>query len=616
MARSTFGGFGGDQVSLDPAGNSGFYKAAANYTTGTFWSASTGGTQYTDLVDPITSVALAGVSTDAHGHVVPFKGPDGVTEGWLDFGGGRFKVTAVDAGIFLPVTTLDGRYAALPASPAAYKLYYRDGSNNPGWTTSQASVARAMGWKIVTDPAYGATGNGSADDTAAVQAAINAAAANTGLGGRVWFPAGQYLITSTLTVTASEVKLMGSAGNGSQIIVGANVDAISFSAGLSRCGIHDLWIGSYATRTAGWGIKINGTTGSQSAYFDFSGVTVQNTYGGIYAAYLQQSTWRNTRIFATIAGGITDPGVSFIGVKSHRFESLFIVGVGRNTGTHGMLLDSDCDTILLSDVEIIGAGGDGLRGTNSLGGSSTGPRLVYGTRVLIESCTGSGVNMLAGRYFKMTQSECSVNTVDGYRLDGIDGAELVQCEAIQNGQHGFHFASGAGPYALTCCRANYNSQTTDNTYNGVQIDANVSHVAITGGGRYGNWLFSLTNGQKWGIRVEAVGTTSIIVEGNDLQGNKTAPMSWLAGSTTNRVSGNIGFNPVGAVGNPAVPASTVAFGNNFGFDCTVYVAGGTVTAIVVGGVTTGMTSGPVRVAAGQSIALTYSAAPTWVWIGD
>lgn len=123
MARSTFGGYGGDQVSLDPASNAGFYKAAANYgAVGTFWSASTGGTQYTDLIDPTTSVALAGVSTDAHGHVIPFKGPDGITEGWLDFGGGRFKVTAIDPGLF----QLAG---GSPVSGATYSKVKTDGTD-------------------------------------------------------------------------------------------------------------------------------------------------------------------------------------------------------------------------------------------------------------------------------------------------------------------------------------------------------------------------------------------------------------------------------------------------------------------------------------------------------
>jgi lysophospholipase L1-like esterase len=142
MARSTFGGFGGDQVSLDPAGNSGFYKAAANLpASGTFWSASTGGTQWTDLVDPGTGVALAGVSTDAHGHVIPFKGPDGIVEGWVDFGGGRFKLTAVDSGIFLTPTGLDSASANLVTTPGSATDTALKGGYAPQWKPSTAYTA-------------------------------------------------------------------------------------------------------------------------------------------------------------------------------------------------------------------------------------------------------------------------------------------------------------------------------------------------------------------------------------------------------------------------------------------------------------------------------------------
>ncbi len=64
---------------------------------------------------------------------------------------------------------------------------------------------------------------------------------------------------------------------------------------------------------------------------------------------------------------------------------------------------------------------------------------------------------------------------------------------------------------------------------------------------------------------------------------------------------------------PAVPATTVALKNPFWRDATVYVAGGTVTAIVVDGRTLGVTSGPISVPTGKTIAITYSVAPTWVW---
>lgn len=57
----------------------------------------------------------------------------------------------------------------------------------------------------VKDPAYGAKGDGSTNDTAAIQAAIDALPAN---GGTVFFPAGEYITTAALTVD-SGTRLVG-----------------------------------------------------------------------------------------------------------------------------------------------------------------------------------------------------------------------------------------------------------------------------------------------------------------------------------------------------------------------------------------------------------------------
>ena len=50
----------------------------------------------------------------------------------------------------------------------------------------------------VKDPAYGAKGDGTTDDTAAIQAALTAGAGKDVLG-----PAGTYLVSSSLTVPAN-----------------------------------------------------------------------------------------------------------------------------------------------------------------------------------------------------------------------------------------------------------------------------------------------------------------------------------------------------------------------------------------------------------------------------
>jgi hypothetical protein len=75
--------------------------------------------------------------------------------------------------------------------------------------------------------------------------------------------------------------------------------------------------------------------------------------------------------------------------------------------------------------------------------------------------------------------------------------------------------------------------------------------------------------------------------------------------------------PTGIGTTPGVPASNSALTNNTGIDATVYISGGTVTVVKVGATTTGLISPcTVRVPIGQTITLTYSVAPTWVWLAE
>jgi hypothetical protein len=73
------------------------------------------------------------------------------------------------------------------------------------------------------------------------------------------------------------------------------------------------------------------------------------------------------------------------------------------------------------------------------------------------------------------------------------------------------------------------------------------------------------------------------------------------------------------ISQPAVPASTTAFHNDFYRDALVTVTGGTVTAIAIsdsGGansLTLGITSGSFVVPSGKQVTLTYSVAPSWNW---
>src|SRR5271169_5637139 len=79
--------------------------------------------------------------------------------------------------------------------------------SNPAVTTTPSAVAAyavgsprsgLSGWVNIRDPAFGAMGNGSHDDTAAIQAAIDYAFAHNLRG--VYCPVGTYKTSSTIYV--------------------------------------------------------------------------------------------------------------------------------------------------------------------------------------------------------------------------------------------------------------------------------------------------------------------------------------------------------------------------------------------------------------------------------
>ncbi len=94
----------------------------------------------------------------------------------------------------------------------------------------------------------------------------------------------------------------------------------------------------------------------------------------------------------------------------------------------------------------------------------------------------------------------------------------------------------------------------------------------------------------------------------------------LANNGHSAVRNNAGWNPAGTNAGiftqPTLPLTTVPYTNVTGYDCMVSLRGGTITAIAVGGTSTGQTAGTFRVPNQQSITVTYTGSPTWTWFAD
>lgn len=100
-------------------------------------------------------------------------------------------------------------------------------------TTSGAIATTQHAWheaqRFNAKADFGVVGDGVADDTAAIQAAINAVGANS----EIYFPAGTYKITSTITISNQRVHIVGAGAHATKFyfVPSANDTLLEFTAG-------------------------------------------------------------------------------------------------------------------------------------------------------------------------------------------------------------------------------------------------------------------------------------------------------------------------------------------------------------------------------------------------
>jgi hypothetical protein len=141
--------------------------------------------------------------------------------------------------------------ASLAATAGASLLRSR-----PASAASTVGTFWDEGGAVFNVKAYGAVGNGTSDDTAAIRTTISAAAAAGG--GVVYLPQGDYLISGELSVTKGGIQLVGGGQVATRITVAssyASGDVIHF-ANLAGGSVRMLSLGSQVARTGGAAIHM------------------------------------------------------------------------------------------------------------------------------------------------------------------------------------------------------------------------------------------------------------------------------------------------------------------------------------------------------------------------
>jgi hypothetical protein len=178
----------------------------------------------------------------------------------------------------------------------------------------------------VKDQPYNAAGNGVADDTTAIQNAINAA--NTAGGGRVYLPAGVYLLSSALTMKRRVVLLgdgtTASDANTGTILYQSSTSANAIAAVDQRdMGIENLSIVGPGSGT-GTGIRFTRSVnadiarlvfrGIQVTGFGSQGIELSNPITSVFDSVLVDSTTVGWNVHGvTGAGGSAGTSCTFLG---------------------------------------------------------------------------------------------------------------------------------------------------------------------------------------------------------------------------------------------------------------------------------------------------------------
>ncbi len=251
-----------------------------------------------------------------------------------------------------------------------------------GSTTARTLQARFA--EVFNALDYGLVVNAVTDNTAALQATINAAqtyiAAGSNVGAIVQLPMGAFLVNSAVTVSSDGVIIRGYGPNATFVASSTGADVFIFSKGGSlqqEVGLQDLRVyGTDATPTAGSRLKLVNVGASffqnLSLEHGFQGLVMEGGTGNSFinvnaftGQYWLSRRTGSSALYITSSGSQPSAGSSFVNCN---FQ-----GSGTNAFLDDALLLESCDGVFFANCHFGFAGQSAVRmkpaaGTVGLGG--------------------------------------------------------------------------------------------------------------------------------------------------------------------------------------------------------------------------------------------------------
>lgn len=262
----------------DPLSGGKIYTYAAGTTTPlATYTTNSGAVAHTNpiILDAAGRIANSGeiwLTDNASYKFVLKTSTDTLIKTWDNITGLNSNLTASDVAyipgagsLFSPPVTVSGALDGLSSGTngSSYVGFLQAG------TGAVARTAQSKMRDVVSVKDFGAIGNGIANDTVAVQAAINAVVARGG--GQVYFPAGTYNCNVTVN-SAFSVVLVGENDKSAIIGITNNEFAIKFDGLFGRCGLRSLQILGTAKTTHGVYVNSGASFVVEECYFNTCGM--------------------------------------------------------------------------------------------------------------------------------------------------------------------------------------------------------------------------------------------------------------------------------------------------------------------------------------------------------
>ncbi len=496
--------------------------------------------------------------------------------------------------------------AALAASGGSALVGFIQAGTGAVATTLQAKARLQFS---VTD--FGATGDGATDDTTAIQNALAALVAAGG--GTLFFPRGDYEISSTIavgdnrdiyikgegpdatritpTTAVTNAFTFGTTTTGSQGISDMRIWCFGATAcnGVTVTGVNPFYLNNVCIDAAAIGLNIVGGQVQYITNFAFN----LSSVAGIKITGAGNEQFFSNGLISNVGG--SEPSTAGIWVQST--GAFWLNAVSTISTRVGMLIapqNGELVSWLFVHQFAADTGSDsGIKFNPAAGGAVTGCTFTDCWTASSSGQYGVELNSAGG-------------TVDGVQFNGH--------RSYSNWKDGYTIASTSVVNTqFNHCKASGNSQAFTGTYNGLNIAADVGQFHVLGG-RYG-----VDGGrpdtQGRGIIVQPGTSTNFSVIGADVRGNTSDRLLDGATGTGKTITGNTGFNPVANTA-ITVTASPFTYTNNTGAPATVFVTGGTVSAVTLAAkAVASATNCSFAVPHGSSLIVTYSSAPTMSYSG-